>query len=291
VGPPSSVAGSYFCVRAGLDAARTPRERASLLGHTRAFAIMSIAYSVAAYAYLAAAPHWLDHAEAYAAVGPLLPLGFGLWLVLRLVRSLREARQVRAEERDCQPELFDPVRDEAIGRRTEYRSERCLFGLPLLHVRYEPAAPGAAPARGWIAVGDVAEGVLFAMGGVARGGIAVGGVAIGVLAVGAVALGPLALGGVAFGLLAFGGATFAHTAIGGFAYGWRGAYGALGVAHDFAGGGLAVGGHANDGAVRDYFATVLPDPAVPLLFVLLILLCVVPAAVFAWRARANLRSL
>jgi RNA polymerase sigma factor (sigma-70 family) len=289
IGPIVAFAGSYFSVRAGLDAARTPRERATLLGQTREFAIASVVYSIVATVYLASAPGWLAHATAYASLGMLLPLGFAGWLVPRIVRAVRESRLVRAQERVREPTLFDAARERVAGRRSEYRSRLMLLGLPLLHVRYEPPSPDAAPARGWIAIGDVAEGVLFALGGVARGGIAVGGVAIGVLAVGGVAVGPLALGGVAFGVLALGGAAFGLTAIGGFATGWRAAFGALALSYGYAGGGLAVGEHANDAAVREHFATVLPDPSVPALFALLVLLCVVPGALYAWRVRVNLR--
>ena len=289
IGPVVAFAGSYFSVRAGLDATRTPRERALVVAQTREFGIASAAYTVLAVVALIAAPRMLPVATAYALLVQALPLVFGAWLAWRIPRAIAEVRALRAVERLRWPELFEPVRERRLRLRAEYRSRWRLFGLPLLHVRYDPPAPDAAPARAWIAIGDRADGVLFAMGGVARGGIAVGGVAIGLFAVGGVAIAPLALGGIAFGGLAFGGAAYAWTAIGGFATGWDGAAGALALAHGYAGGGLAVGGHANDAAVRQYFAQTLPDPTLPLLFLVLIVLSVFPAALFAWRTRANLR--
>jgi hypothetical protein len=112
----------------------------------------------------------------------------------------------------------------------EYRSNVRLFGLPLVHV----AIGGSAPSRrgvatGWIAIGDVAIGVLFAFGGAAFGSVSLGGFAFGLVPIGGLALGLLALGGVGIGVIACGGAAFAaHLAVGGLA-----------IARDYAMGGLA----------------------------------------------------
>ena len=281
IGPVVAFAGSYFSVRAGLDASRTERERATLLRDTRAIGVGSVLYTIVAFAVLVLAPRFLAWAEWYAAFAALVPLVFFAWLGARIVRSICARRRIREQERARAPELF--------ARVAEYRSRWTLLGLPLVHVRYDVPAVDAAPARGWIAVGDRADGVLFALGGVARGGVAVGGISVGLLAVGAITIAPLSLGGLALGALAFGGAAFAWNAIGGFAFGWRGAAGALAVAHDYAGGGLAIGAHANDAAVRAYFAQALPEPVIPMLFFALIALSVFPAALLAWRTRVNLR--
>jgi len=113
----------------------------------------------------------------------------------------------------------------------EYRSNARLLGLPLVHV----AIGGSGPSRrgvatGWIAIGDVAIGVLFAFGGVAFGSVSLGGFAFGLVPLGGLALGLLALGGVAVGVVACGGAAVAvHLAVGGVA-----------IARDYAIGGLAI---------------------------------------------------
>jgi hypothetical protein len=117
------------------------------------------------------------------------------------------------------------------GYGYEYRSERELFGLPLVHIvsgnRINPAAGGPRVAKGIVAIGPVAV-----------GGLALGGVAVGVLSFGGLSLGLIALGGAALGIfLAAGGAAVGFIALGGGVIG----YYALG------GGGLAVhvlGGHA-----------------------------------------------
>jgi hypothetical protein len=88
----------------------------------------------------------------------------------------------------------------------EYMSSARLFGLPLVHIAMGPQADGRkGVAKGIIAVGDVAFGLVFALGGFAVGGISAGGLSVGLLAVGGCALGGVTIGGLAVGLLAFGG--------------------------------------------------------------------------------------
>lgn len=113
----------------------------------------------------------------------------------------------------------------------EYKSNRIIFGLPLLHVAHglDPQTGKPREARGIIAIGGVATGWLAfggrAYGGVAFGGIAMGGIAIGGIAVGMFSLGGLtlallgALGGMAIAPIAFGGLAVGYLAIGGQAFG------------------------------------------------------------------------
>jgi len=89
------------------------------------------------------------------------------------------------------------------GMPYEYKSEKTLFGLPLIHIntggRY-----GASLAKGIIAIGDIAIGVL-SIGGVSIGLLSIGGIGIGLAALGGVAIGGVALGGVAIGIMSIGG--------------------------------------------------------------------------------------
>ena len=106
----------------------------------------------------------------------------------------------------------------------EYVSPHTLFGLPLVHVCNDRRTPDGKRkvARGVIAIGDVAFGLLFAHGGVAVGGIAFGGAAVGLVS----------FGGLSLGLLA---------AAGGLAIGGLGAFGGAAVTLGIAAGGFAVG--------------------------------------------------
>ena len=118
----------------------------------------------------------------------------------------------------------------------EYRSERTLWGLPLVHIHL--CERGLARAKGIVAVGNVATGLvsvgifslgllslgvislglLLSIGALAAGSLAVGGFAAGGIAIGGIVWGWLAAGGLATGVYATGGvATASRIAIGGVA--------------------------------------------------------------------------
>jgi len=103
----------------------------------------------------------------------------------------------------------------------DYRSRARLFGLPLIHVATGQAVDGRyrrGVAGGWIAIGDIAFGLLLAFGGIAIGGVSLGGLSVGLLGLGGAAVGLLALGALAIGWLAAGGGAIAwDTAAGGLA--------------------------------------------------------------------------
>ncbi|CAO4174285.1 zinc ribbon domain-containing protein [Methylorubrum aminovorans] len=106
------------------------------------------------------------------------------------------------------------------GAGFEYRSERTLFGWPLVHVVYGASDNATLrPARGILAFGNIAIG-LVAFGGIAVGGIALGGITLGPVALGGVAIGlMLGAGGIATGYWALGGVALGAMAIGGVALG------------------------------------------------------------------------
>ena len=121
-----------------------------------------------------------------------------------------------------------------------YVSKSSLLGLPIVSIRFDTPV-----SRGWIAVGNVAVGILFSLGGVALGGLSFGGLALGFLAA----------GGGSAGLLAWGGLAVGGWAFGGLALGVHAAYGAAAVAAEYALGGFAEASHANDAAARQFFSS------------------------------------
>ncbi len=128
-------------------------------------------------------------------------------------------REVSDQAVAC-PHCGHPIRG-AYGY--EYRSERELFGLPLVHIvsgsGIDPVTGRLRVAKGIIAVGPIAVGGL-AFGGSAIGVISFGGAALGLVAVGGVAVGALlALGGLAIGFVALGGGAIGYYALGGGAWG------------------------------------------------------------------------
>ncbi len=209
--------------------------------------VMAFAGRLAVGAYLACLGMWFVAFWSY--------LGIEVYFISRTMKRL-QAEGVGAEPNDAPLRVaLEAVKARYRGR--VFRSRVSLFGLPLVDIQVsdpqqgsgpEPAATEPRVARGWIAIGDRAYGVLFALGNRACGLIAVGNLALGLVALGGVlALGPFALGGaLAVGVLAFGG---------GGAAGWQACGGGIALAWDMACGAIALTEHAAAGGVavaQDY---------------------------------------
>jgi hypothetical protein len=203
---------------------------------------------------------------------------FGVYVTVESIRTAREVRRLREQGPGEPNDTLMRTRLVTMASRWRgrvYRSRASLLGLPLLDVNVSDPMPQCAGerrvARGWVAVGDEARGVLLAIGSSARGLIAVGGRALGVVSFGGIATGVVAMGGLAVGVLAVGGLGVGAFAIGGLAIGyqaggggavawdvacgggavaWHAAYGGAAVAHEYAVGGAATAEHANDAEAR-----------------------------------------
>ncbi|SEU10696.1 helix-turn-helix domain-containing protein [Paenibacillus sp. NFR01] len=140
-------------------------------------------------------------------------------------------------------------------RRYEYKSERTLFGLPLIHIN---TGRGVHVAKGIVAIGNIAVGGL-AIGIVSAGGICLGALSLGLLSLAGLAIGLLlAAGGLAVGTLAFGGLALGIVAVGGCALGLF-SLGGLAVASHIAIGGYASGHIAIGESVNGAYTLVTPD--------------------------------
>jgi serine/threonine protein kinase len=144
----------------------------------------------------------------------------------------------------------------------EYRSNRHLAGLPLVHIATgrDPNTGRMRVAMGIIAIGNVSVGVL-ALGGIAIGGIAVGGMSVGLLALGGGAFGVLlAMGGGAVGGIAMGGLAIGVVALGGGAIGYYALGGGVWAVH-------GLGGNIQDPQAVEFFrawlGNWLPFPSRP----------------------------
>lgn len=154
----------------------------------------------------------------------------------------------------------EPEPEERAGNpfrwKYEYKSQRTLWGLPLVHI-----SVGFGPrcrAKGILAMGNVAMGVV-AVGGASLGLLSLGGLAAGGLALGGLALAAAAIGGGAVGLVAVGGLAVGYLAIGGVAVGIY-ALGGCAIARDLAWGGYASGKIAiGDGTNGSCFAAAPRD--------------------------------
>jgi hypothetical protein len=186
---------------------------------------------------------------------------FGAYVSVESVRMARGVQRVREQGLGERNDAPLRARVEAMASRWRgrvYRSRASLFGLALVDVNVSDPLPQVGGerrvARGWVAVGDEARGVLLAVGNSARGFIAIGGRSLGVLSFGGVAAGVVAFGGLALGVLSLGGLGVGAFAFGGLAIGWQ-ACGGGAIAWDVACGGGAVARHAAFGGAavaREY---------------------------------------
>jgi len=135
------------------------------------------------------------------------------------LRALAEGRPTMAGalERGFVATLRRKLAEGSSATGFEYRSQRTLLGLPLVHVLLG-RVHGRRVARGWLAFGGLAFGGV-AFGGLSLGLASLGGLALGLVTFGGVALGGHALGGVAVGGLAQGGLAVGVGAMGGRAHG------------------------------------------------------------------------
>ncbi len=198
-------------------------------------------------------------------------MAFMAYVIVQVVRFQRIVREVRQRlNADNDPNLspfkqrFESLQQAGRIPRLKGRSFTSswrLLSLPLVDVQFsdpfcksglERKSPRIA--RGWIAIGDRAQGVLLGIGGVARGFFAFGGISIGAVSFGGLSLGVVGIGGLAVGLLSVAGLAIGHTAIGGGALGCDAAGGAA-IGWHSAAGGLAVSNHVSMGGVavaRDF---------------------------------------
>jgi len=254
LGPIVGIAGAWMGAKAGLEHAQSEEERQHLRrGYKRGLLMVGSFLVVIGALRLVPGHFWQDHPAWTMGPALVLPLAYVSVLMFAIVRFNRRLREIRRRQYALMsPEQTEVVRGKLPPVR-EWRSRWSLLGLPLIHLNLGWLEKGDIPvARGWIAIGTKAEGVLLAIGGRATGGIALGGVAVGLVALGGVSLGVISFAGVAIGVFAVGGAALGWYAFGGGAAGWAGAVGGSAWSHDYAVGGDAVAAHANDAVAQAF---------------------------------------
>jgi hypothetical protein len=191
---------------------------------------------------------WDEHYKFLCVTVNLSVFVFGWVIGKYLFWVVRKQLRLRKEEAgtDTTPGMF------GWKQPYEWRSQRSFLGLPLMHVRFNLEIDDKTAAKGWIAIGTRAYGILFACGGVARALISFGGQAIGVFAVGGMSIGLFVFGGFALGLFATGGGAIGYVAYGGAAIAWLAAVGGHPIARYYAVGGAPLAFHANDDVAREF---------------------------------------
>lgn len=140
-------------------------------------------------------------------------------------------------------------------RRTfEYKSEKMVWGVPLVHIHF-------GKAKGIIAIGTVAQGVIavgFLSAGVLTCGLltagllAVGTIAAGLFSFGSFSVGVISFGAFSFGIFSLGAASFGEFSFGAFARGRQVAIG------DVARGLVAIGVNETSNVVGEVYEDIAP---------------------------------
>lgn len=273
------LAGGWLGTWLPAQAASTVRERELILRSGRSMLVGSIAFIGAIFLLvrIGAGTRWYLPALLLLMVTFQASLFLVIWRMKRKLRAAKEEAGPEEPNRTGVRRRMAKVVNNVQAR--SYRSPRALLGLPLLDVQVaDPPAFDAdgveirqaadkRTARGWIAVGDDARGVLLAVGGRAVGGVAIGGRSAGIVAFGGVALGVASFGGISLGMVSIGGLAVGVMALGGGALGWV-AMGGLAVGM-YAGGGaalswkLAIGGLAVSRELAMGGASIGPQPVDP----------------------------
>jgi RNA polymerase sigma factor (sigma-70 family) len=246
-GPLVGILAAWLGVKESLKNAQSEAERRTIVRWTKWMVGLVLGSILVISGSTWLAVRLMPHSTALAvALLAGMPLIYVLLLFGGIIRCNRELRQVRLA---VTPAASASV---AASKVYEWRSKAHFLGLPLVHFK-SGHVPGAKrrPAMGWVAIGDLAVGVLFAAGGVAVGAISMGGAAIGLLSLGGAVFGVVAMGGLSVGWMPVGGLALGYFAVGGVAIGWKAAVGGLAVASEFALGGAAVAAHANDRAAQE----------------------------------------
>jgi RNA polymerase sigma factor (sigma-70 family) len=254
LGPVVGIIGGWLGYKVNMENAESARERQFLTKLFRFVGVLAglFCLGICTFVYLMASGSTV-HPKLLATAFVVFTAGYCLALLALILWGNRAIRRIRVQETAKLPAGTYPPVKPWYSRSFEYRSRWTLLGLPLIHVQMESKKDGKMlPAVGWIAVGNLAYGVLFAFGGVAVGTVSIGGAAVGLVAIGGGALGLLSIAGVAVGIWANGGAALGYLASGGGALGWLAADGGAAVAHSFAVGGSAAAEHANDEVARAF---------------------------------------
>lgn len=243
----SGLVSSFFMIRANLDQARTKNERWNVVKSTAVLLGIPIGLVAAVALLMFAALNWADSAVYLTVASQLLVAVFVLWYPFVFSDRLRKDRQLRAQERLRKPDAFrDPV-DQVGSKSREYKSGASFLGIPLVHIQFSMIDESEKPAFGWIAFGNKAYGVLFALGGQAMGTISVGLVSCGLITCSVVGVGVIGMGTVGIGLIGIGAVAIGFKAFSSLSsLGWDSAFGGgFAVAREAAVGRIAFAKEAN----------------------------------------------
>ena len=282
--------GNYASYRMSLDEAHSEEDR----GHIKALFRKSL-YITFVFSLLLAVPLFLafrSQNDSSAFWGLLFSQTIVVYFVAIFAIALKS---LPARRRYLEGLLASEHADIFPPAAYEYRSRSSFLGLPLVHVRLGDRFDLLrGPVKAWIAIGGGhAVGAIFASGGIAIAPVSFGGIAIGLLPFGGFAMGLIPVGAFSLGAWAFGGMAIGWQAFCGCGLAWKALMGGIGVAHDFAVGGVVHAAQANTALAQQFIDQSLFFRCTQLVAdhtVLIMLLWVIPVTLQAWivkRARGQ----
>lgn len=288
----SGLVSSFFALRANLEQSRTKRERRNVVKTTLTFLAVCFGFVGGMFALEYFAVKSYEISGYYAVAAQVLMVGFVVSFVYLTFRLLRNQQRLRKAERLRRPDLFEASQDQPEAKKREYKSRLRLFGIPFVHIKFAMQEEGESPAVGWIALGDRAYGVLFALGGFATGTVSVGIVSFGAISIGAVGFGIIGMGTVGIGLLAFGATAIGYKAYAGMAAtGWDSAFsGGFSVANEGAIGQIAFAAQTNNELAAEIANLSTVTQSYTWVLGVMTILVIVPMIFYSNSIRKNMRK-
>lgn len=288
----SGVISALFAVRANFDQSRTQRERRYVVKSVVSYFALAIFVVAAVFGLRFLALDSYENAGYYAIIAQALGVGLALGYLLITWRMLKGAQKLRSEERRRLPELFTGEMDQVGSKKREFKSKWSLFGVPLVHVRFNMTDEGDGPAFGWVAAGEKAYGLLFAWGGITVAPVCVGIVSVGVVSIGAVGIGAFSMGTIGIGFIAMGAFAIGYKAYSSMtALGWESAFSqCFSVAKEAAIGPVAFAKEANNELASQLMSLNVVGEVYALVLAMTAVLVIVPVAWYAKAVRKRMRA-
>ncbi len=238
--------GNYIGYRIGMDGSQSDHERERIRSFYRKLSACILGFAAAYGLLMIWAKQFIrDRHLVYSSLIVGLVLPFTFMVLASGIFWLRGPRKFLTELR-AKGVTSNPARP-----AWEYRSRFVLLGLPFIHFRVSGGLTvPVIPVKAWIASGNYAVGLLFAIGNLAIAPVSVGALAIGLVPFGGCAVGLLSLGGFSLGIWSLGALAFGWQVFGGCAIAWNAADGGIAMAHNFAVGGIAHALQANNDAAQ-----------------------------------------
>ena len=178
LGPLTGILGAIFGYRMSMSSARTKKEKQLVRAMTIWMTVLIAVFGVALSVLLIFGRDWMANNPNGLAISIAgVSIGYTIAILGTVIWSNRRLAQIRLEQADDGPMTKDDLKQlPRFVRQFQYpriyESKTKFLGLPLVSVRFSGAGNHAklTPAKGWIAVGDCAYGVIFAGGSLAVGG-------------------------------------------------------------------------------------------------------------------------